>query len=122
MVKVISFGFKYGPPYPEAGMRIDLRSRIHNPQDQLPKDAVGTDRAVISAVLGPAENKKILQRYYERARASGAKGGALLGRVRLQERHPSQCRIRQRDRRASTGRRLRRRGRAPAPPKLSGEP
>lgn len=74
MVKVISFGFKYGPPYPEADMRIDLRSRIHNPQDQLPKDAVGTDRAVISAVLGPAENKKILQRYYERARVLARKG------------------------------------------------
>ena len=74
MIRVVSFGFKYGPPYPEADMRVDLRSRIHNPQDQVPKGAVGTDRAVISAVLGPAENRKILQRYYERARALARKG------------------------------------------------
>lgn len=74
MVKVISFGFKYGPPYPEATMRVDLRNRIHNPQDQLPKDAIGTDRVVIGAVLGPAENKKIMQRYYERARALARTG------------------------------------------------
>lgn len=68
MVRVVSFGFKYGEPYPEADMRLDLRRRLRNPQDQVPKGAVGTDKVVISAVLSTAENRKVLQRYYERAR------------------------------------------------------
>ncbi|MFT5358389.1 MAG: UPF0042 nucleotide-binding protein [Polyangiales bacterium] len=68
MVRVVSFGFKYGEPYPVADMRLDLRRRLRNPQDQVPKGAVGTDNVVVSAVLGTAENRKVLQRYYERAR------------------------------------------------------
>ena len=68
MVRVVSFGFKYGAPYPEADMRLDLRRRLRNPQDQVPKGAIGTDKVVISAVLSTAENRKVLQRYYERSR------------------------------------------------------
>lgn len=68
MIRVLSFGFKYGEPYPVADMRPDLRRRLRNPQDQVPKGAVGTDKVVISAVLSTAENRKVLQRYYERAR------------------------------------------------------
>lgn len=68
MIRVVSFGFKYGEPYPVADMRLDLRRRLRNPQDQVPKGAIGTDKVVISAVLSTAENRKVLQRYYERAR------------------------------------------------------
>ncbi|MEZ0275166.1 MAG: RNase adapter RapZ [Roseimicrobium sp.] len=66
--KIISFGFKYGEPYPEADMRIDLRNRISNPQDRLPKGAVGTDEIVKRTVLGADQNRKIFESYFERAR------------------------------------------------------
>ncbi len=67
-ITIISFGFKYGEPYPEADMRIDLRNRIANPQDQLPKGAIGTDVVVKRSVLGSDQNRKIFESYFTRAR------------------------------------------------------
>jgi UPF0042 nucleotide-binding protein len=67
-VTIISFGFKYGEPYPEADMRIDLRRRLANPQDQLPKDAVGTDFEVHRAVLGSDRNRKVFASYLARVK------------------------------------------------------
>lgn len=76
MIKILSFGFKYGEPYPEADMRVDLRSRVRNPRDHVPRGAVGTDRVVIDAVLGSQGNVKVLQRYHERARALARENGS----------------------------------------------
>ena len=67
-VTISSYGFKYGEPFPDAQMRIDLRNRISNPQDHLPKGAVGTDRIVHKAVLGNDRNKKIFASYLARAK------------------------------------------------------
>ena len=66
--KIVSFGFKYGEPYPEADMRVDLRNRIANPQDHLPKGAIGTDAVVRRAVLGSDQNRKIFESYFMRVR------------------------------------------------------
>lgn len=65
---IISFGFKYGEPYPEADMRVDLSNRIANPQDHLPKGAIGTDAMVKRAVLGSDQNRKIFESYFTRSR------------------------------------------------------
>ncbi len=65
-IEVKSFGFKYGEPYPETDLQIDLRNRIKNPQDHLPKGAIGTDAVVKKAVLGSDENRKIFERYFVR--------------------------------------------------------
>ena len=69
--KIVSFGFKYGEPYPEADMRMDLRNRIANPQDHLPKGAIGTDAVVKRSVLGSDQNCKIFESYLVRARRLG---------------------------------------------------
>jgi UPF0042 nucleotide-binding protein len=60
-IAVLSFGFKYASDIPSADLRIDLRRRIANPQDHLPKGAVGTDLAVRRSVLGPDTNRRVFQ-------------------------------------------------------------
>jgi UPF0042 nucleotide-binding protein len=76
--KIVSFGFKYGEPYPEADMRIDLRNRIANPQDHLPKGAIGTDAVVKRAVLSSDQNRKVLESYFARARKLARKKDQLV--------------------------------------------
>lgn len=66
-VEVLSFGFKYAPDIPAADLRIDLRRRIGNPQDHLPRGAVGTDLVVKRAVLGSDSNRRVFQSCLERA-------------------------------------------------------
>jgi UPF0042 nucleotide-binding protein len=65
-VKISSFGFKYGEPYPEADLRVDLRRRISNPQNHLPPGLVGTDPRVLKTVLGNDQNQKIFEQYLRR--------------------------------------------------------
>jgi len=60
-IEVLSFGFKYAPDIPAADLRIDLRRRIANPQDHLPKGAVGTDAVVKRSVLGSDTNLRVFQ-------------------------------------------------------------
>lgn len=67
MVEVLSFGFKYAPDIPRADLQIDLRRRIANPQDHLPKGAVGTDLVVRRSVLGPDTNRRVFQGCLDRA-------------------------------------------------------
>lgn len=66
-VEVLSFGFKYAPDIPAADLRIDLRRRIANPQDHLPKGAVGTDLVVRRSVLGSDANRRVFQSCLDRA-------------------------------------------------------
>ena len=66
-VEVLSFGFKYAPDLPEADLRIDLRRRMANPQDHLPKGAIGTDQVVKRTVLGADTNRRVFQSCLERA-------------------------------------------------------
>src|SRR4028119_367149 len=66
-VEILSFGFKYAPNIPEADLRIDLRRRVANPQDHLPKAAVGTDLIVRRSVLGSDMNRRVFQSCLERA-------------------------------------------------------
>lgn len=77
-VEIKSFGFKYGEPYPETHLQIDLRNRIQNPQDHLPKGAVGTDTVVKKAVLGSDKNSKIFERYFDRVRKLMKKHDSLI--------------------------------------------
>ena len=58
-ISIISYGVKYGSPYPECDIRIDLRSRLANPQDHLPKGVTGLDKIVKDTVLGTTKNKKV---------------------------------------------------------------
>lgn len=67
-VEVLSFGFKYGPDIPEADLRVDLRRRVANPQDHLPRGAVGTDLVVKRTVLASDQNRRVFQSCLERAR------------------------------------------------------
>ena len=66
-IEVLSFGFKYAPDIPEADLRIDLRRRMANPQDHLPKGAIGTDQVVKRTVLGSDKNRRVFQSCLERA-------------------------------------------------------
>lgn len=72
---VLSFGFKYGEPYPEADMRIDLRRRIANPRENLPRGATGCDAVVRYAVLGSDQHRKILASFIMRAKKIARKQG-----------------------------------------------
>src|SRR5262245_13317428 len=66
-IDVKSFGFKYGDN-PTADLQFDLRSRIKNPQANLPKGAVGISSAVKKAVLGSDTNKRTFERFVVRVR------------------------------------------------------
>jgi UPF0042 nucleotide-binding protein len=66
-VEVLSFGFKYAPDIPAADLRIDLRRKVANPQDHLPKGAVGTDLVVRRSVLGSDTNRRVFQGCLDRA-------------------------------------------------------
>ncbi len=65
-ILIKSFGFKYGEPYPEGDLRIDLRNRIRNPHDHLPKGAIGLDSIVKKTVLGSDANQKVLSNCLQR--------------------------------------------------------
>ncbi len=65
---MLSFGFKYGPDVPKADLLIDLRRRLANPRNHLPKGAVGTDSIVRKTVLGPDGNHKVFVACYERVK------------------------------------------------------
>jgi RNase adaptor protein for sRNA GlmZ degradation len=49
-------------------MRIDLRKRIANPQDRLPKDAIGIDLAVKQSVFHSDNNRKVFASYLARVK------------------------------------------------------
>lgn len=66
-VEILSFGFKYAPDIPAADLQIDLRRRTANPQDHLPKGAIGTDPIVKRTVLGSDTNRRVFQACLDRA-------------------------------------------------------
>lgn len=68
-IEIFSFGFKYyteGPP--ECDLRIDLRNKIKNPQSHLPKGAIGKDKIVIKTILDSDQNKKYIEKLFNRVK------------------------------------------------------
>ena len=66
-IKISSFGFKYGAA-PEADLVIDLRRRLANPRNHLPRGAVGTDNIVRKTVLGNDGNMRVFTSCQQRAK------------------------------------------------------
>ncbi len=66
-IKVFSFGFKYfSEKLPECNLRIDLRNKIQNPQDHLPKGVTGRDAIVIKTIFKSEQNKKYISSLMKR--------------------------------------------------------
>lgn len=67
-IRVLSFGFKYPSDIPQADLCIDLRRRLANPRNHLPKGAIGTDAIVRETVLASDSNRRVLTSCLERVR------------------------------------------------------
>jgi len=60
-VEIFSFGFKYyNEAPPECDLRIDLRNKMKNPQNHLPRGVTGKDKIVINTILESSQNKKYI--------------------------------------------------------------
>ncbi len=65
-IRILSFGFKYTSDLPNADLLFDLRRRLANPRNHLPKGAIGTDTIVRQTVMGPDGNRKVFTACLER--------------------------------------------------------